>query len=152
MNRTTTYSEKLKDPRWQKKRLEIFQRDNFRCRSCSSEVNTLSVHHLSYKRNPWESSDEELVTLCDSCHKLVEDAKKAICSKLHEASFRFAMWSALELCKKRWGADLLRRTAGRMASSDDFANIVHLILKYGSDSYCEAIADAKKESSGGRDA
>ena len=26
------YVEKLKDPRWQRKRLEIMQRDGFRCR------------------------------------------------------------------------------------------------------------------------
>jgi len=26
----SAYSEKLKDPRWQKKRLEVFQRDGFR--------------------------------------------------------------------------------------------------------------------------
>ena len=31
------YSEKLKDPRWQKKRLEILERDNFRCQYCGDK-------------------------------------------------------------------------------------------------------------------
>ncbi len=40
------YSEKLKDPRWQKKRLEIFQRDEFHCQQCGDGENTLCVHYL----------------------------------------------------------------------------------------------------------
>jgi 5-methylcytosine-specific restriction endonuclease McrA len=32
------YSEKLRDPRWQKKRLEIFQRDNFICQNCKTNA------------------------------------------------------------------------------------------------------------------
>jgi len=33
-----TYSEKLKDPRWQKKRLEILSRDNFTCETANKQV------------------------------------------------------------------------------------------------------------------
>lgn len=66
------YIEKLKDPRWQKKRLEIMQRDDFRCRACENEDGTLNVHHVWYDKNkePWESDDDDLVTLCDYCHKI----------------------------------------------------------------------------------
>lgn len=42
------YSEKLKDPRWQKKRLEILNRDEFACRFCGDNKSTLNVHHISY--------------------------------------------------------------------------------------------------------
>ena len=67
------YSELLKDPRWQKKRLEIFNRDKFRCRTCSSDVKTLNVHHLIYLRNtePWDYPNELLFTVCEGCHKLI---------------------------------------------------------------------------------
>lgn len=67
----TTYSEKLKDPRWQRKRLEILGRDNFTCRQCSSEAKTLHVHHLSYfdGRDPWDVPDSSLITLCHDCHE-----------------------------------------------------------------------------------
>ena len=65
-----TYSEKLQDPRWQKKRLEIMSRDGFRCIKCESETNTLTVHHFYYisGRQPWEYPDASMHTLCRQCH------------------------------------------------------------------------------------
>lgn len=66
-----SYSEKLKDPRWQKKRLEIFERDGFLCQNCFSKTKTLHVHHKYYLpvENPWEYPDSALVTLCEECHE-----------------------------------------------------------------------------------
>lgn len=69
MTDNKSYSEKLKDPRWQKKRLEIMQRDEFACKNCGDTETTLYVHHQIYKSNPWDSPDEDLVTLCESCHE-----------------------------------------------------------------------------------
>lgn len=68
-----TYVEKLKDPRWQKKRLEILSRDNFTCQSCYDKTATLHLHHLDYisGNEPWEYPDEYLLTLCEKCHKKV---------------------------------------------------------------------------------
>lgn len=64
-----TYSEKLKDPRWQKKRLEILNRDNFTCIYCGDNKSTLHVHHLMYLGdNPWETPNECLDTTCKDCH------------------------------------------------------------------------------------
>jgi hypothetical protein len=66
------YSEKLKDPRWQKKRLEIFQRDNFECQHCHETSITLNIHHLKYIKgnNPWEYDNKYLLTLCEDCHEI----------------------------------------------------------------------------------
>ena len=64
-----TYAEKLKDPRWQKKRLEIFNRDNWKCTKCGNDKITLAVHHESYSGNPWEVSNDKLTTICEPCHK-----------------------------------------------------------------------------------
>ena len=63
------YLEKLKDPRWQKRRLEIFERDNWTCQNCGNSESTLHVHHRWYAGNPWEAPDRALVTLCENCHK-----------------------------------------------------------------------------------
>ncbi len=65
-----TYSEKLKDPRWQKKRLEILERDDWRCQACGDKKSTLNVHHTTYFPgcNPWGYPDVLLITLCDTCH------------------------------------------------------------------------------------
>ena len=70
-----TYSEKLQDPRWQKKRLEIMSRDMFRCVKCDDETNTLTVHHFYYisGRNPWEYQSNSMQTLCRDCHAEIHD-------------------------------------------------------------------------------
>ncbi len=64
------YSEKLKDPRWQKKRLEIFERDGWKCMSCGAKEKTLNVHHIFYlpKIDPWEIPLGYLITFCEDCH------------------------------------------------------------------------------------
>jgi hypothetical protein len=65
------YTAKLKDPRWQRKRLEIMGRDKFKCRLCGDSDSTLHVHHIKYERgaDPWDYNDESLVTLCEGCHE-----------------------------------------------------------------------------------
>lgn len=70
-----TYYELLKHPLWQRKRLEILQRDNFECQSCASTEKTLHVHHTYYEKGkrPWEYPDESLRTLCEDCHKETTD-------------------------------------------------------------------------------
>jgi hypothetical protein len=65
-----TYSEKLQHPQWQKKRLQIMSRDGFQCVKCSSETNTLTVHHFYYVsgRMPWEYPGGSMATMCRKCH------------------------------------------------------------------------------------
>ena len=64
------YSELLKDPRWQKRRLEALQAAGFRCQKCPASDKTLHVHHLFYVpgRMPWEYELEDLLVVCDDCH------------------------------------------------------------------------------------
>lgn len=65
------YQQKLKDPRWQKKRLEVLAESGWQCSSCGDQESTLHVHHLVYVkgREPWEYENYELVVLCESCHQ-----------------------------------------------------------------------------------
>lgn len=69
-----SYYEKLKDPRWQRKRLEVMQRDDFRCLECGSKTDTLNVHHGCYipARDPWDYPDYLLHTLCEDCHETTQ--------------------------------------------------------------------------------
>ena len=69
-----TYKELLKDGRWQIKKSSIMERDHYECRICGRKASdgvTLNVHHLQYRKgaNPWEYDDNELVTLCEDCHR-----------------------------------------------------------------------------------
>ncbi len=73
-----TYSTKLKDPRWQPKRLEILNRDKFTCRLCNDTKTTLHVHHLKYKGNPWDVNENDLVALCEYCHQEIEYLKTVV--------------------------------------------------------------------------
>ncbi len=72
------YSKHYKDSRWQQKRLEIMERDNWTCRSCgaSGEGVTLNVHHAYYEkgRKPWEYGNRTLITWCENCHKHMHNA------------------------------------------------------------------------------
>jgi len=87
------YFDKLKDPRWQKKRLKIFERDNWTCQMCGSTINSLVVHHIFYILNmePWEYKDELLITLCDNCHETetetIDSAKKEVTQALKRLFF-----------------------------------------------------------------
>lgn len=66
---TGNYAELLKDPRWQKKRLEVFQRANWKCENCGDSKSELHVHHTFYDgREPWEYLESSLVCLCKCCH------------------------------------------------------------------------------------
>jgi hypothetical protein len=69
--RREEYLAKLRDPRWQKMRLQVFERDKFACQMCFDTESTLHVHHRYYEagKEPWDYPMEALVTLCESCHE-----------------------------------------------------------------------------------
>lgn len=89
----STYLEKLQDPRWQKKRLQIMERDGFKCRQCNATDKTLHVHHTYYvpyapgapRHDPWDYADHVLVTLCRVCHDNEEERKNGYDAYLAQA-------------------------------------------------------------------
>ena len=74
------YSQKFKDPRWQKLRLKVLERDGFKCRRCGDEKSELHIHHGYYKNgnDPWDYEMESLTTLCVDCHEKIEEAVKYV--------------------------------------------------------------------------
>jgi hypothetical protein len=86
------YAELLKDPRWQKKRLEIMERDEWTCKTCGDTKATLTVHHKSYRMvdgkfvDIWDYPDEDLITLCEECH-----SKEESDLNMHKKNMFFAM-------------------------------------------------------------
>ena len=75
-----SYADKLKHPNWQKLRLEILERDGWKCRRCQNKDDTLNVHHLIYeaKKDPWDYPPALLISLCTKCHDDVEDRTNKI--------------------------------------------------------------------------
>lgn len=74
------YEDQLLKPQWQKKRLEILQRDNFTCQICLDTETTLHIHHIEYdpkrEKLAWEYPDHIYKTLCSFCHKHLTAYKK----------------------------------------------------------------------------
>ncbi len=76
-----TYPEKLKDPRWQRKRLEILELAEWKCCICKNSNQTLHVHHDEYNKNPWDALNKNLHCVCDKCHQY-----------LHKLGIKYREW------------------------------------------------------------
>lgn len=70
--------QQLRDPRWQKKRLIILERDGWKCQECGATDKNLQVDHLIYAPTgrPWDVEDKDLRTLCDGCHRTISELRK----------------------------------------------------------------------------
>jgi len=80
------YGDALQSPLWQRRRLEVLQRDNFTCTLCTDNRTQLAVHHLSYAGKPWEVNIDDLKTVCVHCHAIIHELDK---------------YEILEVCKRQ---------------------------------------------------
>lgn len=97
-----SYSDKLKDPRWQKLRLEVFERDGFTCAACGCKERTLHVHHKAYlkRTNPWDYPNDLLLTLCEQCHGNIETTVETVRENAHIQWLPFAVRRFLVFCDR----------------------------------------------------
>lgn len=65
------WAQQYSHPNWQKRRLQILERDMFTCTKCGNDSEQLHVHHLRYFAGlfVWEVPCRLLITLCKSCHE-----------------------------------------------------------------------------------
>ena len=73
MNREE-YERLLQSDYWKGYSYSLIKERNFTCQDCGrrfeNERNKLQVHHLVYRdANPWSYKPEELIVLCEECHK-----------------------------------------------------------------------------------
>jgi hypothetical protein len=109
-----TYSEKLRSPLWQKKRLQILERDGWACKSCGTTTKNLQVHHIVYaRRDPWDYPDDSYQTLCSSCHEERQTMADGICNEIK-------MWLSRYPAKNFKGA--VERLRQRAIPGDQFRN------------------------------
>jgi len=59
---------RLKPDSYRKLRIEVLERDGWRCQSCGSS-DRLEVHHLRSRGRLGDDKDENLITLCADCHR-----------------------------------------------------------------------------------
>jgi hypothetical protein len=120
------YSNKLKDPRWQKKRLEIMQRDEFTCCLCGDKESMLVVHHYKYDSEPWETDNRYLATLCSDCHEEehanLKQYKELLSDELegHDSSVYLSTASILHLLKEHYPLSAAANMLDYCLSDDTF--------------------------------
>lgn len=68
----TSYQDYLASSDWKQRRARILKRDNYQCKMCGTGMN-LSVHHIRYPKEFGKEPDDDLITVCDSCHKMIHD-------------------------------------------------------------------------------
>lgn len=56
---------------WLQVRKRILIRDNYTCQECGFDGKRLHVHHKEFKRNGGAETDENLITLCPHCHRIL---------------------------------------------------------------------------------
>lgn len=103
-----TYSEKLRDPRWQKKRLQIFDRDGWKCVICGAADKNLQVHHAVYRKmDPWDYPDYLYQTLCENCHEMRQELTDKSADAVRIALMKVPTQRMLAVCKMLCDAAML---------------------------------------------
>lgn len=94
-----TYAEKLKDARWQKKRLELFNGASWTCEECSRQMpaDGLQVHHVLYLPgvDPWDYPSYLLRVLCECDHQKRQAVENEFFCKVAQA----IQWKTIEELK-----------------------------------------------------
>jgi len=57
---------------WHDTREFVLERDDGKCQECGVEEEIMHVHHVIPRREGGPDAPENLVTLCQSCHGIIE--------------------------------------------------------------------------------
>ena len=67
---------RLDDDAYQQLRQQVLERDGWRCQHCGGMTN-LEVHHAQFRSQQGSDSEDNLITLCAHCHKLIHAKHQA---------------------------------------------------------------------------
>ena len=67
------------------RRSAILHRDNYTCQCCGKKNCRLEVHHIKFRRNGGTDDEENLITLCEECHKSVHAGTVVLNKKLKKS-------------------------------------------------------------------
>lgn len=121
-----SYAERLTHPKWQRRRLEIMSRAEFRCEKCGNDELELHVHHRAYRDGamPWEYEDDELICLCVTCHDYLHEKVysrfdlEAVHSEIARVRKESDGWRALNDTLYAKIQELLDRETARLREED----------------------------------
>lgn len=116
-----------RDPRWQKKRLEVLERAEWCCQTCGESELELQVHHGYYEgsKKPWEYEPWSLFALCDKCHEEADWARRQIKSAgLPPIQLQLALGQLMEIATMGhadeclWLATQINKLTEKLANDD----------------------------------
>lgn len=81
---TMPYHEYLQTPEWKERKERHLKRVGYRCQICNASGVTLHVHHRTYERRGNERY-EDLIVLCESCHRLFHFGPGAVISNVGDS-------------------------------------------------------------------
>ena len=70
--KTKSYQAKLKDPRWQRTCLHVFESVGWKCEDCGASDLPLHIHQCAYIKGfePWQYDNDLLMVLCEKHYKI----------------------------------------------------------------------------------
>jgi len=68
--RQKDYQQYLKSDHWKHLRYSVLKRDGFKCVKCGSACE-LQAHHVIYRRRFVDSLEQDLISVCKSCHESI---------------------------------------------------------------------------------
>lgn len=68
---------RLEPDTYQKLCRRVLERDGWRCQACGAMTN-LDVHHIQFRSHLGRHSEDNLITVCAQCHKLIHTALKQV--------------------------------------------------------------------------
>lgn len=82
------YREYIQSQSWRIRRRIFIRKAGYKCKICGAKNKTLHVHHLTY-RNFGDEQDDDIVVLCEDCHKEVHEV-------VDYALLRYERWKDCE--------------------------------------------------------
>lgn len=98
MKNPSLVSEKVKHWAYQKgfnygyssRREAILNRDNYTCQVCGKKHTKLEVHHIKYRSQGGNDNENNLITLCEDCHRDIHDGKIVLTKKPKKLNLKYA--------------------------------------------------------------
>lgn len=78
------------DYEYSSRREAVLNRDNYTCQCCGKKHVKLEVHHIIFRSLGGSDDEENLITLCEKCHKLVHDGLLVLTKKPKKLNLKHA--------------------------------------------------------------
>ena len=68
----------------------VLNRDNYTCQCCGKKHTRLEVHHIIYRNQGGTDDEDNLITLCEDCHKAIHDGTLILNKKPKKLNLKHA--------------------------------------------------------------